>query len=37
MEKVDNLLKLAGYSEERNVDISAILHMYQEYGYHYNA
>lgn len=37
MEKVDNLLKRAGYSEERNVDISAILHMYEEYGYHYNA
>lgn len=34
---MDNLLKRAGYFEERNVDISAILHMYQEYGYHYNA
>ena len=37
MEKVDIFLERAGYFEERNVDISAILHMYEEYGYHYNA
>lgn len=30
------LLKQAGYFEERNVDISAILHMYKECGYYYN-
>ena len=36
MEKVNFLLEQAGYSEERNVDISVILHMYEEYGYHYN-
>ena len=36
MEKVDNLLKQAGYFEERKVDISSILHMYEECGYYYN-
>lgn len=36
MEKVNFLLEQAGYFEERNVDISAILHMYEEYGYHFN-
>lgn len=30
------LLEQAGYFEERNIDISSILHMYQECGYHYN-
>lgn len=37
MEKVNILLEHAGYYEERNVDISAILHMYEEYGYCYDA
>lgn len=37
MEKVDNLLKQAGYFEGRRVDISDILQMYEESGYHYNA
>ncbi len=37
MEKVNILLEQAGYCEERNVDISDILHMYEECGYHYNA
>lgn len=36
MEKVNFLLQQAGYFKERNVDISAILHMYKEFGYHYN-
>lgn len=36
MEKVCELLKKAGYFEERVVDISDILQMYEEYGYHYN-
>lgn len=36
MEKVNFLLEQAGYYVERNVDISSILHMYQECGYHYN-
>ncbi len=36
MEKVDNLLKQAGYFEERKVDISSILYMYEECGYYYN-
>lgn len=36
MEKVDILLKQAGYFKERKEDISAILHMYEENGYHYN-
>ncbi len=30
------LLKQAGYFEERDIDISTILHMYKEYGYHYS-
>ena len=34
--KVNFLLEQAGYFEERNVDISAILHMYEECGYHYS-
>ena len=33
MGKVENLLKQAGYFEERSVDISEIMHMYEEYGY----
>ena len=37
MEKANILLEQAGYFEERNVDSSAILHMYEKYGYHYNA
>lgn len=36
MEGVNSLLEQAGYFEERNVDISAILHMYEECGYLYN-
>lgn len=36
MEKVYDLLNQAGYFEEREVDISDILQMYEEYGYHYN-
>lgn len=37
MEKVNIILEQAGYCKERNVDISAILHMYGECGYHYNS
>lgn len=37
MEKVNILLEQAGYCEERNIDISAILNMYEECGYRYNA
>lgn len=33
MGTVENLLKQAGYYEERSVDISEIMHMYEEYGY----
>lgn len=36
MEKVNYLLKKAGYFEGRRVDISDILKMYKEYGYYYN-
>lgn len=36
MEKVNFLLKQAGYFDERNVDICAILQMYEKFGYHYN-
>ena len=36
MEKANILLEKAGYFKERNVDVSAILHMYEECGYHYN-
>lgn len=36
MEKVNFFLKQAGYFGERKVDISAILHMYNECGYHYS-
>lgn len=37
MEKVDNLLEQAGYFEDRKVDISAILYMYEKCGYHCGA
>ena len=37
MEKISILLEQAGYYEERNVDISYILHMYENNGYHCNA
>ena len=37
MEEANILLEKAGYFRERNVDTSAILHMYEECGYHYNA
>ena len=37
MEKIDNILKQAGYFEGRRVDISDILQMYEECGYHHNA
>ena len=37
MEKVNILLEQAGYCEERTVDISDILHMYEENSYHCNA
>lgn len=33
MEKVNNILKEAGYFEDRKVDINTIIHMYEEYGY----
>ena len=36
MEKANNLLRQAGYYEERRVDISDILEMYEKYGYHCN-
>lgn len=36
MEKVDFLLEQAGYFEDRNVDVSAILRMYEECNYHYD-
>ena len=36
MEKVNFLLEQAGYFEERNVDVSAILRMYEECNYHYD-
>lgn len=36
MEKVSNFLKQAGYFEGRKIDITDILKMYEEYGYHYN-
>ncbi|MBD5499405.1 MAG: hypothetical protein HDR11_16940 [Lachnospiraceae bacterium] len=36
MERGNDLLKQAGYFVEREVDISDILQMYEEYGYHYN-
>lgn len=36
MEKVDDILKQAGYFDKRKVDISDILHMYEEHGYRYN-
>lgn len=37
MEKVCDLLKQAGYFEEREVDISDILQMYEDCGYRYNS
>ncbi len=37
MEKVNNLLKQAGYFEGRKIDISDILQMYKESGYFYDA
>ena len=37
MEKINHLLKQAGYFEGRKVDIADILQMYKEYGYRYNA
>ena len=36
MKKVSMFLEQAGFFEERNVDISAILHMYEVHGYHLN-
>lgn len=36
MEKVKNLLNKVGYFEGRSVDISDIIQMYEEQGYHYN-
>lgn len=36
MEKVNFLLEQAGYFEDRNVDVSAILRMYEECNYHYD-
>lgn len=37
MEIAINLLRQAGYYEERKVDISNIVKMYENYGYHYNS
>lgn len=36
MKKTQTILKEAGYFEERRVDISHIMQMYNHYGYHYN-
>ncbi|MBQ7775362.1 MAG: SUKH-3 domain-containing protein [Lachnospiraceae bacterium] len=36
MEEVKNILRKAGYFKERSVDISEIVDMYEECGYHYD-
>lgn len=36
MDKIDNILKQAGYYKGRNIDICDIIKMYDEYGYHYD-
>ena len=36
MEEIGNILRQAGYFEGRSIDISDIIQMYDEHGYHYH-